>query len=136
MREIMEDFQTTSPTAEMTREGNPKKTSRRLRRLALRRRAQGKLDEAAALASRSLRVIESAVGTTHLSLVPSLICRARIHEERGEHTQAGQRYQRAINILESAARGPEIEKLRAFSLANLAGIYRIEGRYNEAEPLY
>ncbi|MBI3927405.1 MAG: tetratricopeptide repeat protein [Armatimonadetes bacterium] len=58
----------------------------------------------------------------------------RVYEEQGKAREAGQQYQRALEILE-AQLGPDDPEVVG-RLNNLVIMYRMYGRYGDAEPLY
>ena len=61
---------------------------------------------------------------------------ARLHEDRGEYSDAERLYQGAVKALEQGGESIAITRLTVWSLAGLANLYRVLGRYHEAEPRF
>lgn len=61
---------------------------------------------------------------------------AGVYEDRGELEQAVKLYQRSVKVMEKIEDGRGVELLRVQSLTGLALVFRAQGRYREAEPLF
>src|SRR5262245_28563912 len=126
-----------NPNTELRNTHNSGKTNglaRRFHRLAVTAQNEGRQEQAKALLLTSLHILERAKNSER-DLAAVLNSLARLHEARCVYGVAERWYQRAIKILKSGdgSTGP---KLHVWSLANLANLYRIRGRYQEAETLF
>jgi tetratricopeptide (TPR) repeat protein len=108
----------------------------RLHDLAVTRQAAGKLQEALPLCRQALAIMEHAIGPHHPDVANILNTWAGMYEELGESAEAERLAQRSVAMIEEVTGGTEMEVLQVQSLGMLAEIYRMQGRYAEAEPLY
>lgn len=102
--------------------------------LAILRRRQGRVDEAAQLYHRALEIREREEGPNHPEVATTLNNLAGLEAARGNYDAAQPLLERALAIRETAL-GPE-HPLTAQSLNNLALLYAARGNAAAAEPLY
>jgi hypothetical protein len=117
------------------RELDPLDDAVRLHDLAVSRRAEGRLQEAVPLCRQALALVERAVGPHHPDVANILNSLAGLYAELGDYAEAEGLAQRSVALMEDLRGSIELEVLRVQSLGTLAGSYRVQGRYAEAEPL-
>jgi tetratricopeptide (TPR) repeat protein len=122
-------------------------TAMTLNNLASLYRAQGRYSEAEPLYKRALKIREAVFGPEHLHTVVSLINLALLYEDHHQHTNAEPLFQRALPLIREAE--PQYQralKIREAMLGtehpdaiqalnDLASLYRVQGRYVEADEL-
>jgi hypothetical protein len=96
-------------------------------------REHGQHAEAAMCARHSLVSFEREYGLDHPDVANILNNLAGICADRGDYTEAARLAQRAVAIMEQATGRPDLEMLRIQALRTLAGVYRAQGCYAEAE---
>ncbi|MEO1202661.1 MAG: serine/threonine-protein kinase, partial [Pseudomonadota bacterium] len=94
----------------------------------------GDLERAAELIDRAVELRESAYGRQSFELVEALTTRAFLRETVGDFVAAEADYRESLAIARRAAGGEDHEQV-ALAMSRLAGLYRILGRNDEAEPL-
>ena len=108
-------------------------------------REQGKFAEAEPRFQRALRLREERLGSEHFLVAIALNNLANLYRDEGKYAEAETLYVRARRIWEQHrapgdAQAPlpfsNLERLYAKLLGNLAALYKDQGRYAEAEPLY
>jgi tetratricopeptide (TPR) repeat protein len=104
-----------------------------LNNLALLYRAEGRYADAELLYERGLTIAEKALGPSHPNVGSATASPGSIRLRAGWR-KAEQLLRRALTIAEKAF-GPDHPDVGA-DLNNPAELYRIQGRYAEAEPLY
>jgi tetratricopeptide (TPR) repeat protein len=108
--------------------------ARALARLAGIERTQGRQQEAEPLLQRALLLVETQPAAIELSEV--VVEAGRLAQDGGDNAEAERLFTRALNTAEQTPEGPEREGTRALALAALAGSWRRQGRYREAEPAF
>ncbi len=81
-------------------------------------------------------MLEKALGPQHPDLANVLNTLGAIYEDRAEYKKSEECCRRSVAIMEEMDGDGDIARIRVQSLVNLAGIYRVQGKYAEAEPLY
>lgn len=99
----------------------------------LRERAQ--YAQAESIYKHCLQIREQLVGSSDAQIAPLQEKLATISAEQGNHEQAEKFYLSTLQILKQTQRTEYVE-LVAHTLYNLANVYKAQGRYAEAEPLY
>ncbi len=94
----------------------------------------GDLDRAAELIGRAVELREARYGRQSFELVDALTTRAFLHETVGDFVAAEADYRDSLAIARRAAGGEDHEQV-ALAMSKLAGLYRIQGRNDESEPL-
>lgn len=94
----------------------------------------GDLERAAELIDRAVELRESTYGRQSFELVEALTTRAFLRETIGDFIAAEADYRESLAIARRAAGGEDHEQV-ALAMSRLAGLYRILGRNDEAEPL-
>jgi tetratricopeptide (TPR) repeat protein len=114
----------------------------RLHGAAIEAYGSGRMDEAEELTRRALALFEQAEGRDHPDVAAVLGDLGAMLEDQCRYMAAEACYVRAAAITESmevASKIDEddadIERLRWQSLTNLGRIYRVQGRYTQAEPI-
>ena len=105
----------------------------RLHDLAVSWRAQGQYAAALASSQQALALCEQEVGPDHPDVANILNTLAGTYEDQDNYAEAEQLYQRSVAIMEGLTGSREVETIRVQSLCGLAGLYRVQGRYSEAE---
>lgn len=95
--------------------------------------AEGRFEEALALAKEGLALSEKLHGPEHVNVADWLSWIAAIQSAQGRFAEAEASLERALAIFEKTL-GPT-HLTTAQTLTELAGIYRVQGRLDEAEPL-
>ena len=99
-------------------------------------RAQGRLDDAERLHRRALAIREASHGRDHLDVAASLNHLAVLHNARASYREGEALLARALGIVEKSKATPggaQANRIKAEILANLARVYRAQGRAAEAE---
>lgn len=103
---------------------------------ALEALEKGDFEDARALASNALALLERESGPDHPDVANVLNCLARVDEACADYAQAHERARRSVEIM-SRVRGsgddPDLERLYVQSLILLGNMERILARYGEAE---
>jgi len=107
-------------------------------------RSQGKYEEAGPLYQRSLGINETKLGKDHPSVANTLNNLAELYEVQGKYEEAEYLFKRCLWIYEKAlCKDQEVTTTickdhlyAATTLNNLADLYRSQGKYEEAGPLY
>jgi tetratricopeptide (TPR) repeat protein len=102
--------------------------------LAILRRQQGRLDEAAQLYRRGLQLRERKQGPNHPDVATILNNLAALEAARGRYETAQPLLERALTIRQTGLGDEHI--LTAESMNNLALLYAAQGNATAAEPLY
>src|SRR5262245_27663743 len=108
----------------------------RLHDRAVAARAEGKYEQANALAFRALKILEREEGPHHPDVANVLNHLAATCTDRGDYTRAKRFGRRAVRIMEKLNGDGDLARLKVQSLNGLASVYRMQGRYAEAEPLF
>ena len=95
---------------------------------------QGKYNEAAALAEKSLALSERMLGREHPDTLSSTNNLAVLYKDQGRLADAEPLFKRALEARERVLGQEHPDTLG--SVNSLAGLYRAQGRLAEAEPLY
>src|SRR5579862_3251241 len=95
--------------------------------------AQGKHLKARPLCLRSLRILESTLGPKHPDVANVLHTLAGTYEPP---EQAEELYLRSLSIAEAAVRSVDVDTLHIQVAGSVADLYRRQGRFQEAKPLY
>ncbi|HLJ97817.1 MAG TPA: tetratricopeptide repeat protein [Gemmataceae bacterium] len=82
------------------------------------------------------RLLESAAGPDHPDVAKVLNTLGSLCEDRGDDAEAEQLYQRSVQIMAKTRGDAALQRIRVQSLSHLAGVYRVQGRYRQAEALY
>lgn len=102
--------------------------------LAIIRRQQGALDEAAALYERALAIRERLQGPSHPDVATVLNNLAAVEVARERYARAMPLLQRAFEVRERALGGTDM--LTVQTMSNLALLHAAQGDASVAEPLY
>src|SRR5437588_10977972 len=110
----------------------------RLHEQALALSGQGKHHQAAASARRAIAILEAVDSPNHPDVANVLNCLAASQIELGRYGEALRSARRSVAIMEAvwAEGDAEVVRLAVQSLNQLATIHRVQGRYDEAEPLF
>ncbi len=107
----------------------------------LEQRAQ--YGEAESLCRQALHIWEQTLGPEDLGTANTLLGLGNIYQSQGKYREAEPLYQRALHIYEEQTLNPEYPADTAIFLLNLAiclynlaNLYKEQGKYREAEPLY
>ncbi|MCP3959596.1 MAG: tetratricopeptide repeat protein [bacterium] len=126
------------------REGRPESEildlAASLHRLARVYVGQGRYQDAKPLFDRALSIRQDILGSDHPDVASSLIGLGNLHLRRSDFAAAEEHYLRAGEIREKAFRNQPEDEDRIRHLAqsdnNLANLYEIQERYDEAESCY
>jgi len=108
---------------------DPLEEASRVHDVAVSLRDEGQYEAAAALARRALAAFEAETGPDHPDIANILNTWAGVHEDRGDYAEAERLYRRSVDIMEQVTGDLELEMLRVQSWRKLAGLYRVQGRY-------
>jgi tetratricopeptide (TPR) repeat protein len=89
------------------------------------------------LCLRALAFLEEGVGRNHPDVANVLNTLGQIVEEQGDYGAALELYGRSVRIMSRGRNGgADLVRIRVQSISRLAGLYRVQGCYRKAEPLY
>ncbi len=97
---------------------------------------QGKLAQARRLCLRSIQLLETALGPDHPDVANVVHTLGTAYEREESYVDAERLYLRALGIVDQCARASDVDSFHVQVLDSLAGLYRVQGRYPEAEPLF
>src|SRR5580704_8030991 len=103
---------------------------------ALRAHAEGRFEEARALCARSLRILERESGLLDCEVANVLNTYGVIQQDLGRYPEAEGIFRRSVGIVQDLSGELDLDRLRVRSFVHLADILRVEGRYQEADPLF
>lgn len=105
-----------------------------LQAIGLAKAATGDISGGADALRRSVEIRRQVLGADHLDLARSLYAQAVLFHNMKVYNQAEPRYRQALEIVKKH-QGTEADSLQADLLGSLAGWYRDQGDFANAEPL-
>jgi tetratricopeptide (TPR) repeat protein len=115
---------------------DPGAAARRSYEAALAHLERGRLGEAEAACRRALRALEWALGRDHPELAIILDPLVQIRLDRGDLAGAEELGRRAVALARAEVDGVDSRHILVQALDRLAGVCRVQGRYDQAETLY
>ncbi len=97
---------------------------------------QGKLARARPLCLRSIEILKTALGPKNPDVANVVHTLGDIYQRQDRFDDAECSYLDALGIVAKAERARDVDALHVQVLDSLAGLYRVRGRYTDAEPLY
>jgi tetratricopeptide (TPR) repeat protein len=119
-----------------TRKQDPVELGVELHEKAVGYCSDGKPHRARPLCLRALKIFQQASGPNHPDVANILHTLGTAYEREDRYRDAERSYTRALGIVQNAARDADVDRLHVQILTSLAGLYRVQARYAEAEPLY
>jgi tetratricopeptide (TPR) repeat protein len=105
--------------------------------LALNLQAQGRYRQALAQGRQALILMERAVGPDHPDVANILNLVAELSATQDAYTCAEALAKRSVAIMSQfEADGADLDRIRVQAYGTLGTLYRMQGRYQEAEPLF
>src|ERR1044071_3012355 len=98
-------------------------------------RDQGIYRQAQRLGEKALALLERELGPDHPDVANVLNHLGRVQSDLGNYSGAAQLHQRAVGIMEKLEEAGDLTRLRVQSLNDLGSLFRIQGRYPEAEAV-
>ncbi|MBV9122769.1 MAG: tetratricopeptide repeat protein, partial [Planctomycetes bacterium] len=97
---------------------------------------QGRLARAIRLARQALRLLSAAEGPDHPDVANVLNTLGQALADRGDFARAERVLRRAVRILGRTSGDVLAVRIRVQGLSRLANLYRAQGQYRRAAPLY
>ncbi|MGI8633465.1 MAG: tetratricopeptide repeat protein [Solirubrobacterales bacterium] len=104
--------------------------------LAAVRRAEARPQDADPLLAEALELIGGHAGAAPGAVVEILVEAGARRAEQADHAAAQALFERAVAAADGSPAGRQRDDARARALAALAGSFRMQGRFAEAEPLF